>query len=123
PATIPQRLGETVLITVDPAELAPALLPLMDVVVAVGPRSEAVLRAVATSLGGHTPPVPSTPLRRGEVLTWFLRRTGPPLRLQTVRARSARLRHLRKYAEGNLGERAFVFRGPAGKLRLRAQNL
>jgi hypothetical protein len=62
-------------------------------------------------------------MRRGEVLTWFLGRSGPPLRLQTVRARAARLRHLRKYAEGNLGHHAFVFRGPAGKLRLRAQNL
>lgn len=43
--------------------------------------------------------------------------------LETVPARSSRLRHLRKYAEGNLGPKAFVFRGPDGRLRLRAQNL
>jgi hypothetical protein len=35
-----------------------------------------------------------------------------------------RRRHSRKYAEGNLGaDRSFHFRGPAGKLNLRAQNL
>jgi hydroxymethylpyrimidine pyrophosphatase-like HAD family hydrolase len=123
PTTFPQRLGETVLITVDPAELAPALLPLMDVLVAVGPRADSVLRAVSAALGVDEPAAASTALRRGEILTWFLGRDDSPLRLQTVRARSARLRHLRKYAEGNLGQHAFVFRGPAGKLRLRAQNL
>ena len=38
-------------------------------------------------------------------------------------ARSARLRHLRKYAEGDLGPNSFFFRGPAAKMNLRAQNL
>lgn len=123
PTTVPQKLGETVLVTVDPAELAPALLPLVDVVVAVGPRAETILQAVAEGLGARAPTVPSTPVRRGEILTWFPGRSGPPLRLRTVRARAARLRHLRKYAEGNLGHLAFVFRGPAGKLRLHARNL
>ena len=33
-------------------------------------------------------------------------------------------RHIRKYAEGKLGDdNAFFFRGPQGKLKLRAQNL
>ena len=40
-----------------------------------------------------------------------------------VPARSARLRHLRKYAEGNLGPRSFFFRGPMATMNLRAQNL
>lgn len=36
----------------------------------------------------------------------------------------ARRRHVRKYAEGMLiPERSFYFRGPEGKLRLRAHNL
>ena len=38
-------------------------------------------------------------------------------------SRSDRLRHLRKYAEGNLGNRSFFFRGPGNRLNLRAQNL
>ena len=34
-----------------------------------------------------------------------------------------RLRHLRKYAEGNLGPQSFFFRGLGAKMNLRAQNL
>ena len=38
--------------------------------------------------------------------------------------RAERKRHSRKYAEGNLGpDRSFYFRGPDGKLHLKAQNL
>jgi hypothetical protein len=40
-----------------------------------------------------------------------------------VPARSERLRHLRKYAEGNLGPQSFFFRGPGALMNLRAQNL
>jgi hypothetical protein len=39
-------------------------------------------------------------------------------------SRTERKRHLRKYSEGSLGEdRSFYFRGPEGKLNLRAHNL
>jgi hypothetical protein len=57
------------------------------------------------------------------VVAWF--RTGGlrPFRLKVVPARSERLRHLRKYAEGDLGSKSFLFRGPHGRLKLRAPNL
>ena len=39
-------------------------------------------------------------------------------------AEKGRARHIRKYAEGALGEdKSFYFRGPANALNLRAQNL
>jgi hypothetical protein len=39
-------------------------------------------------------------------------------------SRAARVRHRRKYALGELGtDKSFYFRGPAGQLNLRAQNL
>ena len=51
-----------------------------------------------------------------------------PSRLQTegvmgvLPGTDSRRRHLRKYAEGRLGEdRSFYFRGPDGRLNLRAQ--
>ena len=34
---LPQRLGETILITHRPSEVAPAILAMMDIAVAVGP--------------------------------------------------------------------------------------
>jgi hypothetical protein len=44
--------------------------------------------------------------------------------MQSVPGKAERKRHRRKYAEGELEpERVFYFRGPEGKLNLRAQNL
>jgi hypothetical protein len=43
---------------------------------------------------------------------------------QVVEPKQERHRHRRKYAAGDLGEdRSFHFRGPEGRLNLRAQNL
>jgi hypothetical protein len=56
----------------------------------------------------------------------FWRSTGdrPAERLLTAVTRAERQRHRRKYAEGELPpDRSFYFRGPDGKLNLRAQNL
>ena len=45
-------------------------------------------------------------------------------RVRTIRPHAQRLRHSRKYAEGELGEdKSFYFRGPEGSLNLRARNL
>jgi hypothetical protein len=43
---------------------------------------------------------------------------------RSIPPRAERRRHLRKYAEGELGaDKSFYFRGPEGRLNLRAQNL
>ena len=45
-------------------------------------------------------------------------------KLAAARPKEKKQRHLRKYAEGELGkDRSFFFRGPDGALNLRAQNL
>jgi hypothetical protein len=62
-------------------------------------------------------------LERGEALFWD-RRSAAVRRVRTIWPRAQRLRHSRKYAEGELGEdKSFYFRGPDGNLNLRAQNL
>jgi hypothetical protein len=63
-------------------------------------------------------------LQPGEALAWQPRGGGPPARVRVVPPRIEHKRHVRKYAEGELGEdRSFYFRGPDGRLNLRAQNL
>ena len=59
-------------------------------------------------------------LRDGEVLAWSKGKAEP---LRLVPGKAQLRRHRRKYAAGNLAGEAFVFRGPQGKLKLRAQNL
>ena len=119
--TLPQRLGETILITHRPSEVAPAILAMMDTAVAVGPSPAQTLAELCRTLGVDPPPVPEA--KRDEVIIWERSAAREPYTAIVVPARSARLRHLRKYAEGNLGPRSFFFRGAAGTMNLRAQNL
>jgi hypothetical protein len=71
--------------------------------------------------------IPSTlplELKTGEALIWRPKTRVPPSTFRMAFPRIERQRHRRKYAEGELPpERSFYFRGPEGKLNLRAQNL
>src|SRR5207237_3336396 len=59
-----------------------------------------------------------------EALVWARHAGGEPVRVRIAPPRGERRRHRRKYAAGELGpDQSFYFRGPEGKLNLRAQNL
>jgi hypothetical protein len=63
-----------------------------------------------------------TKIPQGHGLLWNA--GGEPQIVVLEPTKTDRRRHLRKYAEGSLGDdRAFWFRGPENKLKLRAQNL
>jgi hypothetical protein len=64
------------------------------------------------------------PHQEDATLSWLVRVGAPPLRFRSFEPAADRRRHQRKYAEGELSEaRSFYFRGPQGRLNLRAQNL
>ena len=123
PSTLPQRLGETILITFRPREVSASILAMVDTAVAVGPSPEATLAELAAALGAAPPQTPAGETKRNEVVVWQRSAGGDPFTAVMIPARSERLRHLRKYAEGNLGPQSFFFRGPGAKMNLRAQNL
>lgn len=123
PALLPQRLGETIMITVHPVHVATPILRHVDIAVAVGPRPESTLAELSAAIGVPMPRLAPRPAARGEVVGWFMKEGQEPRRLKVIPARAQRLRHLRKYAEGNVGPRSFFFRGPEARLNLRAQNL
>ena len=120
---LPQSLGETVLVTVHPNHLAPLILSLVDAIIAVGPAPEDTVRQFADAIG--RPLVWPTGLvhRKGRAIAWFPRDSEPPFSIQIMPGRAERLRHNRKYAEGNMGYRSFYFRGPRNRSNLKAQNL
>lgn len=122
-SALPQRLGETILITHQPHEVAPSILSLIDVVVAVGPTPQATLVEFARAIGITAPEPAAEPSQMNEVVIWHRTAGRAPCRAEVIPARSERLRHLRKYAEGNLGPKSFFFRGVTGQLNLRAANL
>jgi hydroxymethylpyrimidine pyrophosphatase-like HAD family hydrolase len=121
---LPERLRSILQITVHPSLIAPAALAHVDTVIAVGATPEAMLKEFSDALGEPPPSVDPVKLETGEALVWFRQQTRVPFRLRIAPSRTERRRHTRKYAEGSLGpDRSFYFRGPEGKLNLRAHNL
>ncbi len=123
PLVLTQVLDPVLLVTVHPEEVAPAVLQTVDVVVAVGQGAGETIAAFCKAVGQQPPRVPPAELEKGQVLLWR-RGKGEPIRVRVKEGKAERRRHSRKYAEGELPpEASFYFRGPEGKLNLRAQNL
>lgn len=120
--TLPQALDGVLLITVHPDHLPAAALAAMDTVVAVGPDAAAAIAALPEARDALPDGAPD--VANGEALAWSRHFGGGLVRFRIVAPEAQRRRHQRKYAEGALGaDKSFYFRGPDGRLNLRAQNL
>ncbi|MEW4566503.1 HAD family hydrolase [Tautonia sp. JC769] len=126
PTTLPLDLRGALFITVHPESVAPEVLATVEEVWAVGEAPGETLARFAASIGAPPPRCEGDEtLAPGECLVWSRRPgAGPPRVVRSLPARSERRRHSRKYAIGELEPRlCFYFRGPDGRLNLRAQNL
>lgn len=129
--SLPAMLETALAVTVHPDQVAPALLRQINVVLATGAHADKTFAAFAQAVGRDAPRLESTPsLERGQLLVWHLTRDprgergGETYVVDVEPGTTQRRRHHRKYAEGLLiPERSFYFRGPEGKLNLRAHNL
>jgi HAD superfamily hydrolase (TIGR01484 family) len=112
PLTLPRDLGGVLMITVHPEQVSRVMLDAVDMALAVGKAPERTLAPFGRA--------PAVKLRDDEVLACSNGQAEP---LRLVPGKAQHRRHRRKYAAGDLADEAFVFRGPEGKLKLRAQNL
>lgn len=105
-----------------PAVLSALGRPGLNSVIAVGGPPEGIFRTVAERVGTRAPDVgPSLP--PGRLALWHVGSPACDL-VELVPATGERRRHRRKYALGTMGaHNSFWFRGPHGRLRLRAHNL
>jgi hydroxymethylpyrimidine pyrophosphatase-like HAD family hydrolase/energy-coupling factor transporter ATP-binding protein EcfA2 len=124
PEIMAEGLHSMVFVTVHPEHLAPIVLAKVDVAAAVGDQPHARLEPVAEAWCAAVGPDEGAALQSGDALIWFRDGNEAPFEIHLQRGTIERQRHLRKYAEGELGEdRNFYYRGPHGRLNLRAQNL
>lgn len=126
PATdsMPQTIAGLMLITVHPESISPAALQNLEVTVAVGSEPDKTLTAAAKVLQEPPPQCAKQEPRPGEAMVWLRGRERDLFVVKLREGKPDRRRHLRKYAQGDLGpDRSFYFRGPENKLNLRAQNL
>jgi hypothetical protein len=120
---VPDAFAGTMLVTVHPESVAPAALAAVEVLIAIGGDPGRTFHGFGEGLATQVPAVHG-PLAPGEALVWFRECGGEPVRFRPEMASIERRRHRRKYAEGELGpDRSFYFRGPDGRLKLRAMNL
>jgi HAD superfamily hydrolase (TIGR01484 family) len=119
--TLPHELPAAIAVTVHPEAVAPEFLALVSTVVGVG---DGAAKAVETfcDITGRKCPKIDVATGADQLLVY---RCDDRLELVTARKpKEQQKRHIRKYAEGELGEdKSFYFRGPERKLNLRAQNL
>lgn len=120
---LPRKLGETVLVTVHPDHLAPMTLSLVDVAIAVGRSPRDTLKQMADAIGQTLEWPEGLSHQTGKVVVWFPHRGEPPFSMDAALGRAERLRHRRKYAEGDMRYQSFYFRGARGRQNLKAQNL
>ncbi len=119
---LPKAIRGFFMISVSPRLISPAAVKLVDSLIVLGDKPREMLGEFAKAKEMAAPAAPEK-VPQGEAFLWNAA-------AQEARAvvleptKTDRRRHLRKYAEGSLGDdRAFWFRGPENKLKLRAQNL
>lgn len=123
PEVLPQKLGETMLVTVHPEHLAATVLQLVDAIIAVGPAPEKTIRNFSMA-SGHTLAWPEgLSHKMGQAVVWFPRTGVPPSSMRIIPPTGERIRHRRKYAEGNMRYHSFYFRGPNNRHNIKAHNL
>lgn len=120
----PPEMKQTVFITVHADQIHPTALACVGNVIAVGGTPDETIGRFCKTLSEEPPAPTNVELEAGEVLLWQRQSSEGPRRVRIAPSKTERRRHTRKYAEGELPpDRSFYFRGPEGKLNLRAQNL
>ncbi|MEX3958722.1 HAD-IIB family hydrolase [Trinickia sp. EG282A] len=125
--SLPIALETALAVTVHPDQIAQPFLRQVNMALVTGNKPSATVAAFASTLGKPVPrlPLESDSLERGQLLVWETQMpASEPYLVSVEPGTTQRRRHHRKYAEGLLiPERSFYFRGPEGRLNLRAHNL
>lgn len=120
----PQKIFNLLMITVHPDHISKCVLQSVDAIIAIGKTPNNTLALFSERLDQKLPVTEFGNLESGEALLWKVRDGKEPFKFQTNPSKSHKKRHIRKYAEGELGpDRSFYFRGTENKLNLRAENL
>jgi hydroxymethylpyrimidine pyrophosphatase-like HAD family hydrolase/GTPase SAR1 family protein len=111
-------------IAVHPDHVERSILSSIDILVVIGEDPIETFELFCKQVGLTPPALPKKSLEKGEALLWEVKNESQPFLLKTFSPKVEKSRHTLKYAEGELDEESsFYFRGPEGKLKLRAHNL
>jgi HAD superfamily hydrolase (TIGR01484 family) len=121
---LPEKLEGVLMVSVSPKLVAPSVLRALDTAIVLGDRPREMLCEFTDANRSTCPDDVPEALEAGTALLWSKSAPESSALVRVEPGRTERRRHLRKYAEGELPEdRSFYFRGPEGRLNLRAHNL
>ncbi len=122
--TLPQSLHGVMMITVHPDHVDAAALRLINLPIAVGKAPGQTISSFCQVVEHCPPSIPEGELVMGEAIVWDMNSESLPQKFKVQPPSAERRRHMRNYAEGELGsDKWFYFRGREQKLKLKAQNL
>jgi hypothetical protein len=122
-SALAQELHGMAFITIHPDHVARWVMSQVTDITIVGKEPEQTLTAFTGAVGDKPPKLPADSLEPGFAYLWRRGGGGEILQFRVTPPSAELQRHRRKYAQGELGDKSFYFRGPEGKLNLRAQNL
>jgi hypothetical protein len=96
---------------------------MIDVVIAVGPSPETTMENFSDATGRPLHWPQGLAHKAGQAIIWFPATGEPPSPMSIMPPKGDRVRHRRKYAEGNMRYNSFYFRGPGNRHNLKAHNL
>ncbi len=122
-ANMPPELHGFLFITMRPELLPQRVLDTVDTLLVVGAEPMESVRTFRAARG-LPPPADTPPIEIGQALMTTTAVDATVRRVAVIPGVGSRRRHIRKYAEGKLGEESvFYYRGPEGRLNLRVHNL
>jgi len=101
-AEVTVQPGNLALITVHPDHIAPSVLAAIDIIIAVGPAPDEVIKAFAMATKVKAPEAAHERPNEHQVIAWF-RKTGELLCLDFRLSKMDRKRHKRNYVHGESG--------------------
>ena len=123
-APSPENFDGVIMVSMKPSLIARSVLEHVDTIIMLGDKPAEMLHEFTSANGLADLEVPVEKIEKGSAMVWSKSLGGAPRVYRAEPSQTERKRHLRKYAEGSLPEeRSFYFRGPEGKLKLRAPNL
>jgi hydroxymethylpyrimidine pyrophosphatase-like HAD family hydrolase len=121
---VPRWLDGLIMATVNPEHISPTALNLANTVVVFGEGADSTLRRYCEAIGERCPLDGPIDLKPGQALAWQRPGNGEPAIFEIAPGASDRRPHLRRWSESELTEeKSFWFRGPDGRLELRAPTL
>ncbi|MXV50806.1 HAD-IIB family hydrolase [Pedobacter sp. HMF7647] len=110
-------------ITTKPELINETLVKEVDTIVALGKDAEKTIQSFAEIRNINFHYDQSHNLPQGEALVWNADTSSAPVLIKSSVPLKVMQRHRKKYATGDMGPDSFYFKGPEGKLNLKAFNL